>query len=93
MNYQISLIPDTAEEDNGSIRNLKAEILEVSKRVIDASGKLLLNHYRKDFQFLFDIYNYFIAPDHKPEKTTCSYCRMKVLNFFKVYVQTKEANQ
>ena len=93
MNYQISLIPDAAEEDNGSIRDLKAEILEVSKRVIDASGKLLLNHYRKDFQFLFDIYNYFIAPDHKPEKTTCSYCRMKVLNFFKVYVQTKEANQ
>lgn len=93
MNYQITLIPDTAEEDNGSIRNLKQEILEVAKRVIDAAGKLLLNHFRKDFQFLFDIYNYFIAPDHKQEKPTCSYCRMKVLNFFKEYVEAKKANQ
>ena len=92
MNYQISLIPDTAEEDNGGIRNLKEEILEVAKRVIDAAGKLLLNHFRKDFDFLFEIYNYFIAPDHKPEKPTCSNCRMKVLNFFKAYVEAKETD-
>ena len=93
MNYQISLIPDTAKEDNGGIRDLKAEILEVAKRVIDAAGKLLLNHFRKDFQFLFDIYNYFVAPDHKPEDRTCSNCRMKVLNFFKAYVEAKETDK
>ena len=87
--HQITLIPDVIEDDSGNIRNLKEELLEVSARVINAAGTLLLNHRRKDFEFLFAIYNHFIAPDHKPEKMTCQYCRMKVLNFYKSYVNAK----
>lgn len=90
--HQISLIPDVVEDDDGIVRNLKEELLEVIPRVITAAKTMQMNYYKKDLEFLFDIYNLFISPKHNPQKTTCNNCRLKVIHFFTAYETTKKAN-
>jgi len=53
-------------------------------KVVDRVLANLINPSLKHMQYLFEVYNEYIAPAHRPEDITCGECRAKVVGQFRL---------
>lgn len=58
----------------------KDEVIKVVDRVL----KNLINPPHKCMVYLFEVYNEYIAPAHRPEDLNCGECRAKVVGQFRI---------
>jgi hypothetical protein len=61
---------------------------DVQKAIEDNRGCIYYNHL--DLQFLFNVWNRYIARPDEPEDITCSACKTLVIGKLKLYVEAWE---
>jgi len=77
-----SLVHPLFHGANSIPAEIRGDVIEVVER-----NAQLLAWDRQDLEYIFTVYNRYVAPKGEPESITCGGCRTKVIGKIKQYTQ------